>query len=1372
MARGAGMPDMDDLLDALEDGPVPTSVDRSAKSNQSNAGLAMVHVQKSTQPQGMEAVLDALDQEDASSRTPTVPSIALDPPVDSEVSPESLNTALESASERESASELPESVPPPSNDTPNNMEGSTPPAVPVSSPNLTPPPTPFSTPANVDPSNLPIPSPPAPTPVGSVPESRASPTTMTTTILPDDDSILELKPAPLQDGGGDDSGHFGGSASSAEVAVKNEEEESYVFPSGLVAGKEEDDSLDSERNEIAAKKAIADTVDELVAAVLGQISVKDVKVDQTNDGHCETEVVESDVESEKTDETTLSDIPTTPEPSDALELEPEASDAPSLPKSEESEVIETVDQPIDKTATTSEPEIVESGDQSTTEASTITESEPIESESIPTTEASTAEESEPIESQIQPSTEASTAEKPNPIESETPSTTVAPITDEPSESPKTTENTISNPPEPTSSDAIEATTFTNVTVDELSPEANSQLLKELEELEVDEAPTQEGTTSTDQPDAPTASIEPEADSDAQVTEEPSNPEDTVKTRDTPGPSSSSTRPTSVILSTHDLSVMSPEFRLTESELQLGKSKPYWIPDEDCPNCMLCTTRFTVINRRHHCRCCGRVLCSSCCNLKRSLPYNDESDKKEKVCEPCSKTLDRIVEYEQLVELGIVNGPGDERSDAVPTTDPTVDDEPGPSSSSTTPRTPGFRKKSVLKTKKPEGTDPEAPPERKRTVQFLDGVRPGFASDEAGSSRPSSSSVGSGEGSSEAGSSSKLKKVRRPSSRKNSQKRIDEEGLTLFSTTHVTLIENELHSNRTDIFGVLRRILDGERITIAVKRNVWANIQLSYHGLSKSKVWSCSTTGLQSIGIDEIFLAFEATDADYTAVESAISALELLPKSPPSEVIEIDPDAEDVPKPEEEVEPQISPDELRKIVRGAVPIQLLRLVLQIFCTALNAADDSLDERIGIRQCGARMGRIYTIENGVIGSHEVSSVLFSRPLGQDFGELTAPENAPFLIGTLVKAKEVPWVQAIPNRLLLRMGNSTSCFPYPIVNPVNREPLYTDMTENSILKMFNNFKNWTYKMPRLLGSTIIIEGGAIARVNIPPLAGEELRQLLETNKTMIAFSTDLSDHVDSHLVAVQLPDGAFRTEIFTDVNASRDRISASFVVLDGSLRNPNENFSMNIVEDGIVLRFPVERMEDVVRHLQTKTPLSIESGSMKVVFEFESPPLPLNPMGAVVSPIDEKYLLGNYQYGLTLHRQLKTQIPLNGLPEWALRLTAVVNLESGKLPVAMQSRYFEMCEQIGNVIGATIEPAIPMLVAMRTRTIAIRITMDTENVSYETPEWLGLEEDRSAWITSLDDLLIPYLYTLSSLTQTPFNMELYFYILSIRLLENVTY
>ncbi|XP_046401258.1 zinc finger FYVE domain-containing protein 9 isoform X2 [Ischnura elegans] len=71
-------------------------------------------------------------------------------------------------------------------------------------------------------------------------------------------------------------------------------------------------------------------------------------------------------------------------------------------------------------------------------------------------------------------------------------------------------------------------------------------------------------------------------------------------------------------------------------LSLGDVAPFWVPDADAPACMLCMSKFTLIKRRHHCRACGKVLCSKCCSFKARLAYMDHSE--ARVCAPCQSII--------------------------------------------------------------------------------------------------------------------------------------------------------------------------------------------------------------------------------------------------------------------------------------------------------------------------------------------------------------------------------------------------------------------------------------------------------------------------------------------------------------------------------------------------------------------------------------------------------------------------------------------------------------------------------------------------------------------------------------------------------------
>ncbi|XP_067677797.1 zinc finger FYVE domain-containing protein 16-like isoform X2 [Haliotis asinina] len=69
---------------------------------------------------------------------------------------------------------------------------------------------------------------------------------------------------------------------------------------------------------------------------------------------------------------------------------------------------------------------------------------------------------------------------------------------------------------------------------------------------------------------------------------------------------------------------------------LGRVAPTWVPDHEAPNCMQCQAKFTFTKRRHHCRACGKVFCSTCCSQKSALAYMDL--KEARVCQQCHQLL--------------------------------------------------------------------------------------------------------------------------------------------------------------------------------------------------------------------------------------------------------------------------------------------------------------------------------------------------------------------------------------------------------------------------------------------------------------------------------------------------------------------------------------------------------------------------------------------------------------------------------------------------------------------------------------------------------------------------------------------------------------
>ncbi|XP_063594117.1 pleckstrin homology domain-containing family F member 2-like isoform X4 [Penaeus indicus] len=68
-----------------------------------------------------------------------------------------------------------------------------------------------------------------------------------------------------------------------------------------------------------------------------------------------------------------------------------------------------------------------------------------------------------------------------------------------------------------------------------------------------------------------------------------------------------------------------------------KHAAVWVPDGETQVCMHCKkTQFTLINRRHHCRKCGKVVCGPCSSKKVLLIH--QSNKPLRVCLTCYDEL--------------------------------------------------------------------------------------------------------------------------------------------------------------------------------------------------------------------------------------------------------------------------------------------------------------------------------------------------------------------------------------------------------------------------------------------------------------------------------------------------------------------------------------------------------------------------------------------------------------------------------------------------------------------------------------------------------------------------------------------------------------
>ncbi|BFZ08455.1 hypothetical protein BsWGS_11493 [Bradybaena similaris] len=80
----------------------------------------------------------------------------------------------------------------------------------------------------------------------------------------------------------------------------------------------------------------------------------------------------------------------------------------------------------------------------------------------------------------------------------------------------------------------------------------------------------------------------------------------------------------------------PQTSLLDKDFVLGHKAPLWVPDARVTMCMLCLLEFTLTWRRHHCRSCGRVVCSNCSYNKAPLRYLKYLP--ARVCDNCYENL--------------------------------------------------------------------------------------------------------------------------------------------------------------------------------------------------------------------------------------------------------------------------------------------------------------------------------------------------------------------------------------------------------------------------------------------------------------------------------------------------------------------------------------------------------------------------------------------------------------------------------------------------------------------------------------------------------------------------------------------------------------
>lgn len=63
----------------------------------------------------------------------------------------------------------------------------------------------------------------------------------------------------------------------------------------------------------------------------------------------------------------------------------------------------------------------------------------------------------------------------------------------------------------------------------------------------------------------------------------------------------------------------------------------WVPDANVEQCSYCDINFTMFNRKHHCRFCGKIFCSECLPFMQELSWSENG--LQKCCLVCNEKID-------------------------------------------------------------------------------------------------------------------------------------------------------------------------------------------------------------------------------------------------------------------------------------------------------------------------------------------------------------------------------------------------------------------------------------------------------------------------------------------------------------------------------------------------------------------------------------------------------------------------------------------------------------------------------------------------------------------------------------------------------------
>ncbi|XP_053684020.1 zinc finger FYVE domain-containing protein 9 [Sabethes cyaneus] len=702
--------------------------------------------------------------------------------------------------------------------------------------------------------------------------------------------------------------------------------------------------------------------------------------------------------------------------------------------------------------------------------------------------------------------------------------------------------------------------------------------------------------------------------------------------------------------------------LTSAHSQLGRVPPFWVPDNATNFCMQCNQKFSLIKRRHHCRACGQLLCSACCCLKAKLEYL--GDVEARICITCDIILNQqqqaLEEAQYGSQFAIAAGAA---------SGSTTLRQPNPNNPmeycSTVPpflQQVGSQPQSPISVMVPVGVLKRAGAPRSgrkdKTVIFSDGIRPGCdltELDENWDVQPKTSNT--------------LPKT-------VEDKRKGRVQTPVCENPHPISLPSLIPAEETKLPPIIKQIsktetkhieIDNDANLIASLRNgtLTFALQRNLHVLVTIVELTCcinktvinfTTRGMHYVGQDEIVILL------------ALDESQLLPKD------------------------------------------IFVHLNEIYCDA--------DRGSTVTELGFSPARITNF----LGSKNHGGFLFVRPTYQCMQNVIIPDS-PYLVGVLVHRWEVPWAKILPLRLMLRLGALYRYYPSPHVSVRERDSVYVEIAQ-TVINLLADFRNYSYTIPTIRGMVIHIEDRKTS-ILIPRNRYEQVMKVLTTsNDQILALGGNFSNVADGHLVCIQNTESGcpeamqYSTQAINIEGQPRKVTGASFLILNGILQSSSGLIGKcSIVEDGLMVQIPPERMNDIKDALKNMKDYKIVCGpeegddSQKEIVSIEWIENDLNFNIGVVSPIDKKPLNG--VPSIRVHRGIDFS-NTNHIIRWTEVFIIQGDEESNHPgdPINMS----KLSELIAKSACTALVAFLDLLASNGFLKIGLRIMLDPEHVSYE--------------------------------------------------------